>query len=382
MSIAGETIQKHSFDKQQTKAGETQQVHRIQHDLYGTIFDLPNNYVPLKPIGCGSFGAVISALDTITGQKVAIKKLKNVFENKVQTKQLIREVVLMKAFREENQIISIKDIFVGSNQLSSTQDAYLVSELMDTDLKSIIDSAQALSVEHIKCFIYQTLKGLHALHSNGIVHRDLKPANILVNADCTTKICDLGLARTYDGFENHLSEYVTTRWYRAPEIILSWKKYSKSIDIWSVGCIFAELLLRKPLFCGSDYLDQIHKILDILGTPSESEIRNIKSSAAQKYIRDLPFRTKKDFSSIFPRGTDPVALDLLEKMLCFDPEKRCTVEEALNHDFFQDWRDDDEILATIQYPIHCDFENVQPDQETFQALLNREIMTFHTLQAF
>lgn len=351
------------------------------YDFYGIRFNLLSNYLPLKPIGCGAFGAVISGVEVTTGKKVAIKKVKNAFEDLNDTKRLIREVMLMKFFRNDDQILSIQDFFIAPD--SNSHSAYIVTELMDTDLKSIIDSPQTLTIEHAKCFIYQILRGIRKLHASGVIHRDLKPANILVNADCTCKICDFGLARMYDTLENHLTEYVTTRWYRAPEIILSWKKYTKSIDVWSVGCIFAEILLRKPLFCGTSYLDQIHKIFDMLGTPDESEIRNIQSPVAQRYVQQLPFRKKKPFSSFFPKNTDPLALDLLEKMLRFDPEKRCTVEEALNHEFLQDWREEDDPISTSPTPIHFDFdiENFQFNQEILESLFHQESFQ-STIQAY
>merc|ERR1711991_810807 len=134
---------------------------------------------------------------------------------------------------------------------------YIVTELMETDLHQIIASPQNLSDEHVQYFVYQILCGLNHLHSANILHRDLKPSNLLVNGDCELKFADFGLARVESHLDDFMTEYVTTKWYRAPEVILSWKEYTKAIDVWSTGCIFAELMLRTPLFQGKDYIHQV-----------------------------------------------------------------------------------------------------------------------------
>jgi len=149
------------------------------------------------------------------------------------------------------------------------EDIYIITDLMETDLHRVIYSRQDLSDEHIQYFLYQILRGLHMIHSANVMHRDLKPSNILVNKDCDLKICDLGLARGYEDEHELKTEYVITRWYRSPEVILKASKYTKAVDIWSVGCIFAELLGRTPLFPGEDYLDQIQRTIAVLGTPSD-----------------------------------------------------------------------------------------------------------------
>jgi serine/threonine protein kinase len=154
---------------------------------------------------------------------------------------------------------------------------------MEADLHQIIKSGQPLTVEHVQYFLYQILRGMKYIHSASVVHRDLKPGNLLVNADCELKICDFGLSRGFDAnpvsdeHATHLTEYVATRWYRAPEIMLAFRRYNTAIDVWSIGCIFGELLLGKPLFKGKDYVDQLNKILDTLGTPEERVIGRIGS---------------------------------------------------------------------------------------------------------
>lgn len=168
---------------------------------------------------------------------------------------------------------------------------------MECDLAAIIRSGQPLTDAHFQSFIYQILCGLRYIHSANVLHRDLKPGNLLVNADCELKICDFGLARGFsvDPEENagYMTEYVATRWYRAPEIMLSFQSYTKAIDVWSVGCILAELLGGKPFFKGRDYVDQLNQILHILGTPKEETLRRIGSPRAQDYVRLIQSKTEK-----------------------------------------------------------------------------------------
>ena len=205
-------------------------------------------------------------------------------------------------------------------------------------------------------FVYQTLRALKSIHSADIVHRDLKPANLLLNANCDLKVCDFGLARSVKtsippGKEVGLmTEYVATRWYRAPEIMLSFKMYTKAIDIWAVGCILAELLTGRPLFPGRDYSHQLDLILDVIGTPSLDEFYAITSRRSRDYIRALPIRKKRQFTTLFPQASKE-AIDFLSKTLVrnfffllfqinpqriwktFDPKKRMTVDEALEHPY-------------------------------------------------
>ena len=233
---------------------------------------------------------------------------------------------------------------------------------------------------HYQSFVHQILVGLKYIHSANVLHRDLKPGNLLVNADCELKICDFGLARGFSidpernaGF---LTEYVATRWYRAPEIMLSFQSYTKAIDVWSVGCILAELLGSKPFFKGRDYVDQLNQILHYLGTPSEDTLRRIGSQRAQEYVRSLPFMPKIPFSRLFPNA-NPEALDLLEKMLAFDPADRITVEQALEHPYLRIWHDpNDEPACPSEFDFS--FEEVD-DMESMKQMILDEVITFRAI---
>jgi len=258
------------------------------------------------------------------------------------------------------------------------EDVYIVSELMDTDLHQIIGSPQSLTDDHCQYFIYQLLRGLKYIHSAGVLHRDLKPSNILLNGNCDLKICDFGLARvaTLDSDQNgFMTEYVATRWYRAPEIMLSWKQYAKPIDVWSVGCIFAEILRRKPLFPGRDYIHQLQLITDVLGTPTEDDIVNIGSEKARNFIRSLPQKDPIDFHKLFPNASE-LAIDLVEKMLRFDPDKRITVEEALEHSYLAQLHDpSDEPVCEEEF--HFIWDSVNLTKEMLKELIFKEMAAFH-----
>ena len=253
---------------------------------------------------------------------------------------------------------------------------------METDMHRVIRT-QDLSDDHCQYFIYQTLRALKAMHSANVLHRDLKPSNLLLNANCDLKVCDFGLARSAASSEDNsgfMTEYVATRWYRAPEIMLTFKEYTKAIDVWSVGCILAEMLSGKPLFPGKDctyhvccgggfgswrhatkltYLQDHHQltlILDVLGTPTMEDYYGIKSRRAREYIRSLPFKKKIPWKAMFPRTSD-LALDLLEKLLAFNPVKRITVEDALRHPYLEPYHDpEDEPTAEMIPESFFDFD--------------------------
>ncbi|EFC35282.1 predicted protein, partial [Naegleria gruberi] len=188
----------------------------------GTVFEVDESYSIIKPIGYGAYGFVCSGIDKKTNEKVAIKKVPKLFQDLVDGKRILREIELLRTFRHSN-IISVKDIMTIPDK-NTFSDVYIVNELMDTDLYQVIKSKQVLSSDHIQYFVYQILRGLKYIHTSNVLHRDLKPSNILVNENCDVKICDLGLARGFDN-NSEMTEYVVTRWYRAPELVLMCKDY-------------------------------------------------------------------------------------------------------------------------------------------------------------
>jgi mitogen-activated protein kinase 7 len=239
---------------------------------------LDKRYKIIREIGSGAYGIVCAAKDLeaepkSANEEVAIKKVQRVFEKSILAKRALREIKLLRHFQNHENITSILDMDIAD--ITNFNEIYLIQELMEADLHQIIRSEQPLTDAHFQYFIYQICRGLKYIHSANVLHRDLKPGNLLVNADCELKICDFGLARGLsDSSSGFMTEYVATRWYRAPEIMLSFKSYTKAIDMWSVGCIFAELLGGKPLFKGRDYVDQLNQILNILGTPDDATLKS------------------------------------------------------------------------------------------------------------
>ncbi|XP_027344293.1 mitogen-activated protein kinase 2-like isoform X3 [Abrus precatorius] len=232
-----------------------------QYNVYGNLFEVSSKYVPpIRPIGRGVNGIVCAAVNAETHEQVAIKKIGNAFDNIIDAKRTLREIKLLRHMDHEN-IIAIKDI-IRPPKKETFNDVYIVYELMDTDLHHIIHSEQPLSEEHCQYFLYQLLRGLKYVHSANVLHRDLKPSNLLMNANCDLKIGDFGLARTTTETD-FMTEYVVTRWYRAPELLLNCSEYTSAIDVWSVGCILGEIMTREPLFPGKDYVHQLRLITEV-----------------------------------------------------------------------------------------------------------------------
>jgi len=321
--------------------------------IAGTRFEIDKKYEPIKPIGHGAYGVVIACQDRVTGEKVAIKKIPGAFNDIIDAKRVLREIKLLLHFDHDNLMHAIEILRPPS--LAAFTDIYIVSPLMETDLHRIIYSKQELSDDHAQYFIYQILRALKYMHSAEVLHRDLKPSNLLLNSNCDLKICDFGLARGLHE-DTDLTEYVVTRWYRAPEIMLSCQEYSKAVDVWSVGCIFAELIARKPLFPGEDYIHQLQLISQVLGTPSDSDMHFIRSENARRFMRNLPCRTKVPWTAAFPKA-NLLALDLLGKMLVFDPAKRITVADALKHEYMESLHcEEDEPVSDFRFDFGFDKE--------------------------
>lgn len=352
--------------------------------VFGQEFVIDKRFQIIKELGHGAYGIVCSAkYDDGTGGDegnfVAIKKITNIFSKRILCKRSLRELKLLQFFRGHKNITCLYDLDIVPHPLTGDfNEIYLYEELMECDMHQIIRSGQPLLDSHYQSFIYQVLCGLKYIHSADVLHRDLKPGNLLVNADCELKICDFGLARGFseDPEQNagFMTEYVATRWYRAPEIMLSFTNYSKAIDIWSAGCILAELLGGKPLFRGKDYVDQLNQILLVLGTPDEPTLTKIGSVRAQNYVRSLPAMRKVPYSDIFPNA-NPLALDLLEKMLTLDPFKRITVEDALEHPYLSVWHDpQDEPRSQVKFDFKL-FEKVD-DMNVMKHLILEEVKSF------
>ncbi|KAF2315275.1 hypothetical protein GH714_038668 [Hevea brasiliensis] len=361
----------------------------VQYNVYGNLFEVSRKYVPpIRPVGRGAYGIVCAAVNSETREEVAIKKIGNAFDNRIDAKRTLREIKLLRHMDHEN-IVALRDI-IRPPQKENFNDVYIVYELMDTDLHQIIRSNQPLTDDHCRYFLYQLMRGLKYVHSAHVLHRDLKPSNLLLNANCDLKIADFGLARTTSETD-FMTEYVVTRWYRAPELLLNCSEYTAAIDIWSVGCILGEIMTRQPLFPGKDYVHQLRLITELIGSPDDSSLGFLRSDNARRYVRQLPQYPRQNFAARFP-NMSPGAVDLLEQMLVFDPNRRITdfssffffflpswwseVDGALRHPYLAPLHDINEE-PVCPSPFIFDFEQPTFTEENIKELIWRESVKFN-----
>ncbi|XP_018320996.1 cyclin-dependent kinase 7 [Agrilus planipennis] len=284
-------------------------------------------YEKIEFLGEGQFATVYKAKDVETGNIVAVKKIK--LGSRIEAadginRTALREIKILQELSHRN-LIGLLDIFGHGSNVS------LVFDFMDTDLEVIIkDNTIILTTANIKTYMIQTLQGLEYLHLNWILHRDLKPNNLLINGSGILKVADFGLAKLY-GSPNRLNTHqVVTRWYRSPELLYGAKQYGVCVDMWAVGCILAELLLRVPFLPGESDLDQLTKIFQVLGNPTEENWPGVKTLS--DYIEFKPFQPVP-LKHIFTAAGDDL-LDVIASMFVLDPSKRKTCTEVLKMPFF------------------------------------------------
>lgn len=289
------------------------------------------NYKRLEKVGEGTYGVVYKAIDLRHGQRiVALKKIRLESEDEGVPSTAIREISLLKELRDDN-IVRLYDIVH-----SDAHKLYLVFEYLDLDLKRYMESIpkdQPLGDKIIKKFMMQLCKGISYCHSHRIIHRDLKPQNLLINRYGNLKLGDFGLARAFGVPLRAYTHEIVTLWYRAPEVLLGGKQYSTGVDVWSIGCIFVEMCNRKPMFSGDSEIDQIFKIFRILGTPSDKIWPDII------YLPDFkpsfPKWHRKDLKEVVP-SLDENGIDLLDKLITYDPIHRISAKRAVIHPYFQE----------------------------------------------
>ena len=255
------------------------------------------------------------------------------------------------------------------------RDIYLVFDFMETDLHAVV-RANILEDIHKKYVLYQLLKALKYMHSADLVHRDIKPSNLLINSDCHVKLCDFGLCRSLaeiTGPNPVLTDYVATRWYRAPEILLGSTRYTKAVDTWAVGCILAEMLMGRPAFPGTSTMNQLDRILELTGAPSAEDIESIKSPFAATMLESIPAAASKPIEEMFPKAS-PEAIDFMRQCLWFNPSKRFTIEQALKHPYVVQFHNEaEEPVAVAPMKIVVD-DNTKYTAADYRERLYKEII--------
>ncbi|KAI8896028.1 kinase-like domain-containing protein [Globomyces pollinis-pini] len=275
------------------------------------------------------FSVVYKGLQKSTGTTVAMKKIRLETEEEGVPSTAIREISLLRELNHPN-VVKLMDLIHDDKQL------WLVFEFLDMDLKKYMDSVSAtngLDSKLVQSYTHQLLKGILYCHSRRIIHRDLKPQNLLIDQNGNLKLADFGLARAFGVPLRSYTHEVVTLWYRAPEVLLGSKLYSTTIDVWSIGCIFAEMVLKTPLFPGDSEIDQLFRIFRILGTPNE----NIWPGASElpDFKENFPLWSPKPMSSVFPT-LEESGRDLIQKMLVYSPGNRISAKRALLHPYFDD----------------------------------------------
>ena len=366
------------------------------------------DYSVEKPIGSGTYGVVIKAHKIAENEPCALKQIslpkfiesqrpKHLSDYEIVACRTLREIRILKFLQscvteasiDVPYFIHLKDVLqmpsVGTDHVS------IVMQLLKSDLHTVLrNAAQELTEDHVQFIMYDLLRACHFLHTAGIAHRDIKPQNILVNDNCDTVLCDFGLAREIS--ESNMTVYVETRWYRAPELIMGLSVYDESVDIWSLGCVMAEMLMdrrnRTPLWRGANAKDQIDKILCTMGVPAAASMDSIAPSPAFSYLTRMRSHSMvpktSQLAQKFPKGTNTDAIDLLNKMLSVLPCDRISAKECLDHPFFSDIREkasehrcpkvyeDQDLEFVYDWSIPAEEKKARLDE-----MLYEEMLKFH-----
>jgi len=333
-------------------------------------------YDVVQRLGKGAYGIVWRANDKRVKEPVALKKIFDAFQNATDAQRTFREIMFLQEMCGHEHIITLLNVLKADND----RDIYLVFEYMETDLHAAI-RANVLQGIHKQYIIWQTLVALKFMHSADLLHRDMKPSNLLLNSDCLMKVADFGLARSLSEVQLHdpeapaLTDYVATRWYRAPEILMGSTCYTYAVDMWSVGCILGEMICGKAIFPGASTMNQLERILELTGIPDKDELEAIGSPYASTMLEScthINTPTEDTWRDRFPSAMDD-ALDLLKQLLHFDPRKRPTAEQALEHEYVKQFHDANaEHTALRKVRVMID-DNTKKSTAVYRERLYHEI---------
>lgn len=334
---------------------------------------IKQHYEILQKIGKGAYGVVWKAMDKTTHQIVALKKIFGAFRNSTDSQRTYREVTFLRQMKGNPRIVELLAVYKAANNL----DLYVVFELLESDVHSVI-RANILMDPHKRFITYQLLCALKYIHSRHLIHRDLKPSNLLINSDSSIKLGDFGLARTFnegDICQSVMTDYVSTRWYRAPELIIGSNHYSEGVDMWAVGCIVAELYAGRPLFPGTSTLDQMERVVSYTGTPSTSDIASMRTEFAQTMISNLTYSQPRIILSQKLPNADAQTIDFIQKLLIFNPDHRMTAAQALEHPFVAQFRNPAEEITSDE-PLQLGFsDNKRYGTKDYRNKLYKESLT-------
>ncbi|KAK7099898.1 extracellular signal-regulated kinase 2-like isoform X2 [Littorina saxatilis] len=336
---------------------------------------ITKKYEIKKRLGKGAYGIVWKAIDRRTGEVVAVKKIFDAFRNQTDAQRTFREIMFLQEFGDHPNVIKLHNVIKAEND----KDIYLVFEFMETDLHNVIKRGNILKDVHKRYVMYQLMKSIKYLHSGNVIHRDLKPSNILLDSECIVKLCDFGLARSLtqigidEAGDPNLTEYVATRWYRAPEILLASHRYTKGVDMWSLGCILGEMLMGKPLFPGSSTLNQIERIMASIPTPSRADIDSLRSQYGASVLDKASGKPKKPLEDMLSEAPAE-GVDLMRRLLQFNPDKRITADEALRHPFVSRFHNPAEELSLNFDVVPPLSDDVQLTVDQYRSKLYEMIM--------